>query len=258
MSRIEGPIWADLSAGDLTAERSFYAGLLGWEFDEAHPDAGGWVMATVDGKPAAGFAPRPPQMPVSSWTVYFGCDDVEAATAKAQGLGAQVFMPPMPVVVGGVHMCSIAVLADPTGAVFGLSQPGAHKGFGVTSGPGSAAWFELLTRDLDAAAEFYRDLVDGTITQANTAEGMDYRMLGTGGSDVAGMMTMPAEAPAEAPSYWSVYFAVDDAAAATTFAAKSGATVIFGPHTMPGTGTFSMLMDPEHAPVSVLEPPRQA
>ncbi|MFI0432699.1 MAG: VOC family protein [Candidatus Nanopelagicales bacterium] len=254
MSLIGAPIWADLAASDVAAERSFYAGLLGWEYGDAHPDAGGWIMATVAGQPAAGMAPRQPQVPVSSWTMYFGCTDIDAATARAVDLGAQVYMPPMSVDVGGVHMCSIAVLADPTGAVFGLSQSGAHKGFGVTSGKGSVAWYELLTRDLDAAAEFYRELLGATITQADVP--MDYRLIGVEGSDFGGLMTMPDEAPAEAPSYWSPYFTVDSAAAAATFATEQGATVIFGPQTMPDVGTIANLLDPEQASVNVLEPPR--
>ncbi|TXH39698.1 MAG: VOC family protein [Actinobacteria bacterium] len=255
MSLIGAPIWADLAASDMNAERSFYAGLLGWEYGESHPDAGGWIMATAEGKPAAGMAPRPAQMPVSSWTVYFGCTDIDAAVARATQLGATVYMPPMSVDVGGVHMCSIAVLADPGGAVFGLSEPGEHKGFGLTSGRGSVAWYELLSRDLDAATDFYRELLGAKVTKADVP--MDYRLVGVAeGADFAGLMAMPDEVPAEAPSYWSIYFEVDDAAAAVDFASESGATVIFGPQTMPDIGTIANVLDPEHAAVSVLEPPR--
>ena len=114
---------------------------------------------------------------------------------------------------------------------------------------------ELLSRDLDAATDFYRELLGAKVTKADVP--MDYRLVGVAeGADFAGLMAMPDEVPAEAPSYWSIYFEVDDAAAAVDFASESGATVIFGPQTMPDIGTIANVLDPEHAAVSVLEPPR--
>jgi hypothetical protein len=49
------------------------------------------------------------------WGVYFAVADCDASVAKAEALGASVFMPPMDVEPG-----RIAVLADPVGAVFSI------------------------------------------------------------------------------------------------------------------------------------------
>ena len=52
----------------------------------------------------------------------------------------------------------MAVLTDPGGAAIGMWQPGLHKGFGVVGEPGAPSWFELHTRDYEAAVGFYRDV----------------------------------------------------------------------------------------------------
>ncbi len=49
----------------------------------------------------------------------------------------------------------MAVLADPTGAVFGIWQAGTNVGAGVVNEPGAITWNELNTRDPEAAKAFY-------------------------------------------------------------------------------------------------------
>ena len=49
----------------------------------------------------------------------------------------------------------MAVFADPTGAVFGIWQPGTFLGAELVNEPGALAWNELNTRDLAGAKEFY-------------------------------------------------------------------------------------------------------
>ena len=52
----------------------------------------------------------------------------------------------------------MAVLADPSGAVFCLWQPKAHIGAELVNEHGSLTWNELITPDPDAVAPFYGDL----------------------------------------------------------------------------------------------------
>ena len=49
----------------------------------------------------------------------------------------------------------MAVLADPTGAAFGVWQGGTNVGFGVVKEAGAVNWIELNTRDAEAAKAFY-------------------------------------------------------------------------------------------------------
>jgi predicted enzyme related to lactoylglutathione lyase len=248
-------VWADLSAGDVAAEVDFYSALFGWEYEPSHPDASGWRQAAVEGKAAAGIQVRPAQMPISAWTVFFAAQDIDAAVAQAVELGATVYAPPMRVEIGGEFKCAIAVLADPTGAVFGLTQSGQHTGFGIREGRGSAAWFELMSRGCDRALEFYQALL-GAQSRLAPGSPMAYNLLSVDGVDFGGAMEMPDMVPATAPSYWSVYFAVDDADEAVRVAQDKGATLLMGPETM-SAGRIACLMDPEHAMVNVIELPRE-
>ncbi|MEI8083774.1 MAG: VOC family protein, partial [Actinomycetes bacterium] len=177
------------------------------------------------------------------------------AVVQAIELGATALFPPMRVEIGGEFKCSIAVLADPTGAVFGMTQNGAHTGFELTDGRGSAAWFELMSRGCDRAVEFYNALLGGQSRLAPESP-MAYNLLSVDGVDFGGAMEMPDMVPAQAPSYWSVYFAVDDADEAVRVAQDRGATLLMGPETM-NVGRIACLMDPEHAMVNVIELPRQ-
>lgn len=255
MTIIGPPTWVDLACSDVAAESAFYAGLLGWEYREAHPGAGGWVQADVDGKAAAGLAPRYPGTEASFWTIFFTTDDVASAVTRATQLGATTLAPPMRVEIGGEHKCTIAVLADPSGAAFGLTEPGTHTGFEVHSGQGSAAWFELMTRELPAALDFYTALLRAEARDAPDVP-MPYTLLSVDGQDFGGAMAMPPMVPPEVPPNWSVYFAVDDAEAATAYALEAGANVLMGPEKM-SAGTIASLMDPDGANVNIIQLPQE-
>ena len=103
---------------------------------------------------------------------------------------------------------TMAMVADPSGAALGLWQPGEHKGFTVLAEPGAPAWFELHTRDYDAALPFYRDVFGWDLhTMSDTPE-FRYTTYGEGDGALAGLMDSSAMLPPGVPSHWVVYFAV--------------------------------------------------
>jgi predicted enzyme related to lactoylglutathione lyase len=53
------------------------------------------------------------------WLTYVGTDDVDATAAKAKDLGGNVIVEPADIPEVG----RFSIVADPTGAVFGLFQP---------------------------------------------------------------------------------------------------------------------------------------
>ena len=63
-------------------------------------------------------------------------------------------MPAMDVMTQG----RMAMIADPSGAVFGVWEPRDHQGAEVFNEPGSLTWNELQTRDLAAAMPFYAEV----------------------------------------------------------------------------------------------------
>ena len=115
------PTWVDLACSDVAAESAFYAGLLGWEYREAHPDAGGWIQADVEGQ---GQQDWPPATPARRRPSDDLLHDRRRGLSRrpSNPVGATTLAPPMRVDIGGEHKCTIAVLADPSGAAFGLMR----------------------------------------------------------------------------------------------------------------------------------------
>lgn len=251
-SLVTAPCWIDLSAYDLDAATNFYGSVFGWSYPPQHPDAGGWRAAMVGHEYAGGLSPRPEGVPVSMWTVFFGTSDIFAAVARATELGASAMMPPMPVVIDGVLMTTIALMVDPTGALFGLAQQGANPGLTHT-GHGSALWFELASHDVESARTFYAALLNATVHAVSEVAPLDYATLRTDAGDFAGTMPVFPGSPDGVPSAWSVYFNVDDTDAAVAGAVAAGASLMMGPETM-HTGRIAYLADPEGAVFGLIRP----
>jgi len=109
---------------------------------------------------------------------------------------------------------------------------------------GDFIWYELLTRDVDAAAAFYADVVGWQVRDSGMP-GMDYRLfVAPDGAMIAGLMAMPPGMPA---STWLGYVAVDDVDAATARHVAAGGTQHMPPTSIPGVGRMAMLTDPQGA-----------
>lgn len=220
------PAWADLMVPDRHKAREFYGAVLGWDFtDEAPAEMGHYSQGQVEGHSAAGIGENTgPDAPPPAWTTYLAVDDVDAVVEKATGAGANVLMPAMDVGDNG----RLAVLADPTGAVFGLWQSGTHTGAEVANVPGSMTWNEVMTRDWERAKEFY-GAVFGYSFGDMSSEEFQYATIDLDGRPVGGIGQMPAAMPAEVPPHWMTYFMVDDADEAVEKAKKLGGQVRMEP-----------------------------
>jgi predicted enzyme related to lactoylglutathione lyase len=104
--------WNDLVTPDADAAARFYGDLLGWTATEI-PDAGGYRVIRNGGRANGGIMPHTESPP--AWMPYFGHEDVERAVGELDGQGARLLNGPMHMPQG-----TIAVLADPQGAVFAL------------------------------------------------------------------------------------------------------------------------------------------
>jgi uncharacterized protein len=114
--------WADLTTDDRIAAKQFYEGLFGWKITPGKDkDESTYLHIGLGEQFFAGIQPdmmRKPGVP-PHWLPYFMTADADAATARANELGATVLVPPMLV----DKSLRIAVLADPQGAVFALFHP---------------------------------------------------------------------------------------------------------------------------------------
>jgi len=246
------PCWMDLASPDPDASVRFYGELLGWEASEPGPaeETGGYRLFTLRGKQVAGLGPVQQEGQPPMWTTYVATDDADATADKARAAGGQVVMEPFDVMDAG----RMAIVADPAGAVFGLWQPGSHTGSQLANEPGSFTWNELHSRDFDAAQAFY-GAVFGWEPETTEFESMRYTMFKLGDGRVAGGMQMGDQFPAQVPSHWNVYFAVDDCDAAVQKVRHRGGQV-----RMEATGTpagrMAAFADPQGAAFSIVEPGR--
>jgi predicted enzyme related to lactoylglutathione lyase len=241
-TNINRPVWIDLASSDPAASRDFYAGLFGWSV-EVNPDPqyGGYALGRLGGKDVAGIGPKMmPQAP-TAWTVYIGTNDLVAFAARAVAAGATIVAPPMQIGDQG----SMAVVQDPSGAVLGVWQAAAMSGFG-TDAPGSFRWAELNARGIDKALPFYRAVLGWEAASLPMGDAAPYIEFRVGEERVAGGMEMNPMVPAEIPSYWMVYFSVDDVDVSFAKALNDGAHELLAPMDFPG-GRFAILSDPQGA-----------
>jgi predicted enzyme related to lactoylglutathione lyase len=238
------PCWADLWTSDVDGSRSFYSHVFGWQALEPSPEFGGYWMFERAGAPVAGgMGPFADGTAGNMWRPYFRTDDIEGSLKRAEAAGATVGSPAMPVADLGVQ----AVLTDPTGAGFGLWQPGTFHGFSAFGEDGSPSWFELHTRDHPTAVAFYRDLLGLDVTPASDTDEFRYFTLRAAGTDEdeIGIMDSSAWLP-EGGAHWAIYWHVDDTAAAVDRVKGAGGAVTQGPDDTP-YGVLTAATDPAGA-----------
>ena len=239
---VGAPIWVDLASSDPAASRAFYARLFGWTV-EVNPDPqyGGYAVARIDGRDVAGIGPSQAPGAPTAWSLYLGTADADGLADKVRAAGGAVVAPPFSVGDQG----RMAVFQDPAGAFISAWEPAAMVGF-ATGGPGTFRWAELSARGMDRAVAFYAAVFGWDAREWPMPEGSPYIRFHLGESEVAGGMEMSPMVPAEVPSYWMVYFAVDDLDAAYRTALEAGAREMMGPTDFPG-GRFAILGDPQGA-----------
>jgi uncharacterized protein len=250
------PCWVDTWQPDAEAAVSFYTQLFGWDAEDTMPPevAGRHFMCRLRGRDVAAIASRPAKAPATApaWGTYVWVDSAEEAAAKVIDAGGSTVMEPFDSLDGG----RIAVVADPAGAVFGVWQPGAHKGAQLVNEPGAWSMSLLHTSDPKGAKAFYGALFGWnteTMDMGGAGEITLWRLPGFVGGEpeqpvsreVVGVM-----APDDAAPHWSIDFWVDDTDAVAGKATELGGKVIVPPFDSPGFRQAS-LADPQGAAFTV-------
>ena len=219
---IGAPCWVDLMTSDTERARGFYGRLFGWEADEPNDEFGGYFNFTKDGVLVAGcMANQADSGMPDVWSIYLATDDAEKSAAATTTHGGQIYIPPM--VIGDFG--TMGFVGDCGGAGIGIWQPGEHQGFGVHAEPGTPSWFELHTRDYDAAVGFYRDVFHSDTQVVSDTPEFRYTLMVDGECLLAGIMDASAFLPEGVPAHWSIYFGVDDVDAALATILDLGGSV---------------------------------
>jgi uncharacterized protein len=245
--------WIELGTSDQNAAKHFYTSLFGWTFTDSPmgPDDF-YTMFQLEGENvAATYTLRPDQVGHGvppNWNLYINVENADDTAAKATQLGASVLGGPFDVYTYG----RMAVLADPTGAVFSIWQPNTHQGIGLKNQAGCLCWADLSTPDPAAGAKFYTELFG---YQMIPGEG-GYLHVRNGEDFIGGIQSADQRDP-KAPPHWLIYIQVDDCASSTENAKGLGASIYFGPTEVKNAGIMTVLADPQGATFALFQPTRR-
>ena len=245
--------WVELGTPDVKGAKQFYSGLLGWSFDDIPmgPDQF-YTMCLIDKKRVAamyslsdGIAPpgAPPH-----WAAYVAVDSADAIADKAAAAGATLIKEPFDVPEQG----RMAVLQDPTGAMFCIWQSENNVGIELKDAPGAWTYGELYTTDAAKAGTFYSQTFGWTLQQHDMGPMGVYTLFQRPGeSDNKGGMMQIGPHMQGVPSHWLNYFAVTNVDASVEKAKSLGARVQVPPMDIPNIGRFSVITDPQGASFAV-------
>lgn len=244
--------WVELGTTDGEAAKKFYTELFGWKFTDIPAGPSGvYTMLNQDGKDVAALYTMPEEMTSHGvpphWMSYVSTSNADETASKAKELGATLMKDPFDVFDVG----RMAVIQDPTGAVFAIWQAGSHKGAALVNAPVSLCWNELTTRDTEKAGDFYANLF-GWQKNPQQMDGMTYTTFVNNGRPAGGMYE-PTPEMGDVPPNWLPYFAVNDADATANRATELGAKVCVPPMDIPNIGRFAVFQDPQGAALAIIK-----
>ncbi|MEV0368997.1 VOC family protein [Streptomyces sp. NPDC050636] len=250
--------WFEIDTADPKAAQDFYGTLLGWTFQPVPaPDGRTYTLITVPGDPYPTGGIRPTGTGGEEGiTVSMVSTDAAADVARLKDLGATVVLPPAKAADGGDY----ARLKDTRGNLFTIWTPpvtswtppeqSAGNGAGRQSDqragapqPGSFAWFEIGTADIEATKNFYAEAFGWTYQRDPGAVARPYYGVTTGGERSTGGLS-DNSAEAVVAEYAIPLFLSLDVPATVAKAQSLGATVEFGPETTTYGLAFARLKDP--------------
>lgn len=238
--------WLELATSDQNAGKKFYADLFGWEINDMPMGPGEfYTIFRVDGRDVAAACTLQKDEAVMGvpphWSIYIAVDNADQSAAKASSLGGKVLAPAFDVFDAG----RMAVIQDPTGAVFCLWQAKRNTGLGITGDAGTFCWADLNTGDVERAKQFYSGLFGWQITTGEH-DTSGYLHIKNGETFIGGIPPAQHRDP-KTPPHWMSYFSVSDVDASVSKAQGMGARVYAPPMTIEGAGRMAVLADPQGA-----------
>jgi len=112
--------WNEYLTHDLDATLAFYNGLVPHEMTTSKSEAGAGYVVLKHGRAHSGVfrVPDGEKNVPPNWLPYVLVADPATLAARVEGLGGKVLLAPRP----GIRKGSLAVVADPTGAVLALQK----------------------------------------------------------------------------------------------------------------------------------------
>ena len=112
-------VHVELSTNDVAKAKAFYGKLFDWKMEDIPMESGAYTMISVGDGTGGGMMKHPMPGAPSMWLAYVLVDDIDAATAKARSLGAQIVKE----VTEIPNVGRFSIFIDPTGAALALFKP---------------------------------------------------------------------------------------------------------------------------------------
>jgi len=245
-------VWYDLMTQDLARAKSFYSELLGLEFQQMDMGPTPYSMLLAEGEPFGGIVDLAASEETagipSHWMCYIEVEDATKAAARCKDLGGTVLKEPLEIPGFG----SFAVLQDPTGGTWSAwasLEPKPPRTWDQMK-TGMVCWNELVTNDVDAARNFYREMHGWKEDEMSMGEGGTYYVQKAGDTGLGGIMQVPMEG---IPTTWCSYFLVPKVDEWNTRGLDLGGAQLQPPTDIPDVGRFSVLSDPTGAVFALWE-----
>jgi len=256
--------WVELATTDQAAAQAFYSKIFGWSprtmpigpnedytiFDLL--GAGSTGSQQSDLRPAAAcYTLRPDQRSHGvppHWDLYVAVQNADETAARAKQLGGSVLAEPFDVFDAG----RMAVLQDPTGAVFCVWQANKHIGIAITGTPGTLCWADLNTPDQARAGQFYADLFGWQIMKEDEDPAHNYWHIKNGEEFIGGIPPASHHQPG-VPAHWLAYFTVSDCDTTAAAAKNLGAKLYMPPTDFEDVGRISVIADPQGATFAIFK-----
>jgi uncharacterized protein len=237
--------WIELGTTDQQSAKSFYFRVLGWQVTDFPMGPGeAYSMFQLQGRDmAGGYTLRKDQREQGvppHWMLYIAVENADGTAARVIKAGGTVIMPPFEV----MDLGRMAVLQDPTGAVFSIWQARKHSGIGA-GGENTLCWADLDTNDPERAARFYAEVFGWQISKADK-DSSGYLHIRNGEHFIGGIPPSD-RAGAGMPPHWMLYFAVADVAGGVANVTQGGGKVMMPATAMPNVGTIAVVSDPQGA-----------
>lgn len=247
--------WIELHTTDQNAGKTFYSQLFGWSIHDSPmgPNEVYTEFKLQGRETAAACTLRPDESSKGIppyWMIYITVENADAAAAKAQQLGGTAFGPAFDVMDAG----RMAVIQDPTGAVFCVWQAKKNAGIGIAGVNGTLCWADLSTPDVKRATDFYTGLFGWQIA-ADPKDPSGYMHIKNGEHFIGGIPPAAHRQPGM-PAHWLAYFMVDDVDATANKATAMEAKLLLPPKTMEGVGRMSFIADPQGAVFAIFKSAR--
>ena len=149
----------------------------------------------------------------------------------------------------------MAVVQDPTGAIFAIWQAKAHTGIQIAGVDGTLCWADLNSPDRDKAMAFYAEFLGWKFEPGKDGDMGGYLHIKNGEQFIGGA-TPSKFLPPGAPPHWLAYFLTSSCDASTDKAKSLGARVWVPPSDIEGAGRFSVLSDPQGASFALFQSSR--